>query len=469
MEKKFDKFFNARVVAMIGFSPSPGNLGRSIVINCKRWGYAGKIYGVSPQQGEFEGAKIVNSLKEIPEPVDLALIITKAAIAPQVLLDCAKHGIKNVAITSAGFEEVKTAEGFELAGKVREICLKYDISMVGPNGIATSSTNTGLCLSFMPLSKPPVGKIAFLTQSGGVGTTMLEHLKNDAVPLGKFVSLGNKTMLDEVDFLDYLAEDPETGVICIYLEDLRRGREFLESAKKCQKPVIVYKANISPYGQNAAGTHTAAMANNEQVMDCAFRQAGVIRAKSLIEMFHLAKAFSMPAMKGNRLLVISPSGGLAVILGDLAWKHGFELPPIPREIYDKYMGQRRAGVIDFKNPLDFGDIYSAEIQRNFLRDLLRHDSFDGLCMAYLFRDPAMLKMYMNLNQLQRDIVAEFIETVDTIKKPVGCTLTIPYHLKEEIQARSPYPIFDGVEESVACMATLRDFYRRAEKKKKRNP
>jgi acetyltransferase len=275
-------------------------------------------------------------------------------------------------------------------------------------------------------------------------------------------------MLDEVDFLDYLAEDPETEVICIYLEDMRRGRDFLESARKCMKPVIVYKANITPYGEAAAGTHTAAMKNDEQVMDCAFRQAGVIRAKSLIEMFNLAKAFSLPPMKGNRLLVLSPSGGLAVILGDLAWKYGFELPPIPRELYDKYSGQRRAGVIDFKNPLDFGDIYSAEVQRNFLRELLRHESFDGLAMAYLYRDPEMLKLYMNLNQLQRDIVSEFIETVDTIKKPVGCILSVPYHLKESVQARSPYPIFDNPEDAVACMATLRDYYVRAEKKKKQN-
>ena len=199
-------------------------------------------------------------------------------------------------------------------------------------------------------------------------------------------------------------------------------------------------------------------------MDCAFRQAGVIRAKSLSEMINLAKAFSMPPMKGNRLLVLSPSGGLAVVLSDLAWKHGFELPPIPQELAEKYSAQRRAGVIEFRNPLDFGDIYSAEVQRNFLRDLLAHDAFDGLVMAYLYRDPEVLKLYLTLNQLQRDMVSEYIETIETIKKPIGFMLSVPYHLMEGVQARCKYPIFDNLDNAVECIATLRDCYQILQKK-----
>ena len=464
MARKFDRFFHARSVVIIGLSPSAQNLGRNIVANLKRWRYAGKIYGISPTAGENDGVPIFTSLDQLPEKPELALIFTKAAIVPEILLDCARHGISQVAVSSAGFEETGKPEGIELAARVKTICKEKGIDLVGPNGIATSWTQNGLCLSFMPLDFPPPGKIAFVTQSGGVGTSMCEKMATEAFPLGKLVSLGNKTVLDEVDFLEYFAQDPETDVICIYLEDMRRGREFWEAAKKTTKPVIVYKANISPYGESAASSHTAALKNDVAVMDGAFRQAGVMRAQSLAEMLNLARAFSMPALKGNRMLVVSPSGGLSVILADLAWKHGFQLPPIPQDLLEKYSSQRRAGVIEFKNPLDFGDLYSAELQRNFVREVLAREEFDCLAMAYLYRDPEVLeKYYKTLAQLQRDLIAEFNQTVDMTQKPVGFVLTVPFRIKEQILARSKYPIYDAPEDAVGVLARMRDFYRRLDK------
>jgi len=461
MTRQFDRFFNARVVAIFGLSPNPGNLARNIVMNCKRWKYTGKIFGISLTAGENEGVQIFKSLAELPQTPELALIFTKAAIVPEIIRDCARHGIKHIAVSSAGFEETGKPEGIELAQKLKAICKEKDILLVGPNGIATAWTRSGLSLSFMPLDNPPPGKIAFVTQSGGVGTSMCEKMATEAFPLGKFVSLGNKTVLDEVDFLEYLAQDPDTDVICLYLEDLRRGRQFLEAARNCSKPVIVFKANISPYGESAASSHTAALKNDEAVMDGAFCQAGIIRAHSLAEMLDLARAFAMPPVKGNRLLVLSPSGGLSVIMADLAWKHRFELPPIPQDLAEKYSGQRRAGVIDFQNPLDLGDIYSAEIQRNFLRELMLREDFDCLAMAYLYRDPEVLKFYQTLNQLQRDLVEEFNQTVDMVKKPVGFVLIVPFRAKEQILARSKYPIYDTPEVALKVLARLRDFYQRS--------
>jgi acetyltransferase len=465
MEKKLDGFFNARSVVIFGLSPNPGNLGRNIVANSRRWKYSGNIYGISPTPGENDGVKIYKSLDELPEKPELALIFTKAALVPDIVLDCARQGLKTIAVSSAGFEETGRPEGIELAKKLKDICREKKVLLVGPNGIATANTQNGLCLSFMPLDFPPAGKIAFITQSGGVGTSMCEKMATEAFPLGKFVSLGNKTVLDEVDFLEYFAQDPETEVICIYLEDMRRGREFCEVARRTRKPLIVYKANITPYGQAAASSHTAALKNDEAVMDGAFRQAGIIRARSLAELMTLARAFLMPALKGNRLLVISPSGGLSVILADLAYKHGFQLPPIPRELIEKYSAQRRAGVIDFKNPLDFGDIYSAEIQKNFLRDLLRREEFDGLATAYLYRDPEVLKKYYHtLGQLQRDLVAEFCETIEITGKPVGFVLIVPFRVKEQIMARTKYPIYDMPEDAVNALARMRDYYQALPKK-----
>jgi len=460
MKKEFDRFFDARSIVIIGLSPNPGNLGRNIIANSRRWGYGGKIFGVNPTPGENDEVKIFKSLDELPEKPDLAVIFTKAALAPEILLDCARYGLRHIAVSSAGFEETGKPEGIELAEKMKTICREKGLYLVGPNGIATANTANGLCLSFMPLDVAPKGRIAFITQSGGIGTGMATKMKNDAFPLGKFVSLGNKTVLDEVDFLEYFSEDPDTDIICYYLEDLRRPREFCELAKKVRKPLIVYKANISPYGESAASSHTAALRNDASIMDGAFKQAGILRAHSVSELMNLGRAFLMPPMKGNRLLIISPSGGMAVIMADLAYHYGFELPPIPQDLAEKYSAQRRAGIIEFKNPVDFGDIYSAETQRNCLREILARDDFDGLATAYIYRDPETLKAFKTLTQLQRDLVSEFNETIDTIHKPVGLMMTVPYRYKEELLARSKYPIYDTPEEVVYALAKMRDYCRR---------
>ncbi len=460
MKKEFDRFFNARSVVIIGLSPNPGNLGRNIIANSRRWGYRGKIYGVSPTPGENDGVKIFTSLKELPQKPDLALIFTKAATVPELLLECARHGLKTIAVSSAGFEETGTPEGIALAEKMKTICREKNLLVVGPNGIATANTGNGLALSFMPLDTAPKGKVAFISQSGGIGTSMSTKMKNDAFPLGKFVSLGNKTVLDEVDFLEYFAEDPETEAICVYLEDLRRGHEFMAAAKQAGKPVIVYKANITPFGEAAASSHTAALKNDVSVMEGAFSQAGIIPARSITEMMNLGRAFKMPPMNGNRLLIISPSGGMAVIMADLAYQYGFELPALPADLKEKYTQLRRAGIIELKNPLDFGDIYSAETQRNCLRELLARDEFDALATAYIYRDPEMLKHYQTLTQLQRDLISELNETVEMIKKPIGYMLMVPFRVKEELLARSKYPIYDTPEDAIAVLAKMRDYYKR---------
>ena len=458
MKKDLDLFFSASKVVIFGLSPNPENLARNIIINSNRWGFTGKLFGLSPTPGENQGIKIYNSLEQIPEKPELALVFTKANLVPKILLECANFGIKHIAVSSAGFEETNKPEGIELAQRIKAICKEKGLYLVGPNGIATANTQTGLCLSFMPLEPSAKGNIAFITQSGGIGTSLAVKMASESFPLGKFVSLGNKTILDEVDFLDYFINDAETKVICAFLEDLRRGREFLEVASQSQKPIIVYKANITPYGEKTASSHTASLRNDDQVLEGAFRQAGIIRARSLSELLNLAQSFTLPPIKGNRLLIISPSGGLSVILADLAWKYGFELPPLPKDLIENYSQKRRAGIIELQNPLDLGDLYSAELQKNLIRELLLRDDFDAMVMAYIYRDPEILKFYQSLNQLQRDLVLEFNETLEITKKPIACILAMPTRSKELIAKKSKYPIFDTPETAMHCLATLKIFY-----------
>jgi len=460
MKKDLNLFFSASKVVIFGLSPNPENLARNIIINSKRWNYSGKLFGVSPIPGENQGIKIYTNLSQIPEKPELALVFTKANLVPNILLECADFGIRHIAVSSAGFEETNKPEGIELAHKIKTICKEKGLYLVGPNGIATANTQNGLCLSFMPLEPSAKGNIAFITQSGGIGTSLAVKMASESFPLGKFVSLGNKTVLDEVDFLDYFINDAETKVICAFLEDLRRGREFLEVASHSQKPIIVYKANITPYGEKTASSHTASLSNDDQVLEGAFNQVGIIRARSLAELLNSARGFTLPPIKGNRLLIISPSGGLSVILADLSWKYGFELPPLPEHLVEKYSQKRRAGIIELQNPLDLGDLYSAELQKNFIRELLLTDDFDAMVMAYIYRDPEILKFYQTLNQLQRDLVKEFNETIELTQKPTACILAMPTRSKEPILKKSKYHIFDNPEDAMLALATLRNFYQK---------
>jgi len=460
MNRKLEKFFKAEAVVLIGFSPSPKNLCRNIIANLRRWGYQGRIYGISPYEGENDGVRIYTSLEQLPEKPEVGLIFTRAELVPELLLDCARNQIRHIVISSAGFEETGTEKGLELAGQIKAIAEEKGLYIIGPNCIGTSNTQNGLCLSFMPLDPPPAGKIAFLTQSGGVGTSMATLMRVEAFPLGKFVSVGNKSVLDEVDFLEYFMQDPETETICFFLEDLKRAREFFKTAQKSQKPIILFKAGHTPYGAEMARSHTGALAGDELMIKGACQQAGIVWAESLAGLIYLAKAFQMPPMRGNRLLVASPSGGLSVILADLAWRFGFELPCLPKDIAKKYSQQRRAGIIELKNPLDFGDLYRAEVQRNLIRELLLREDFDGAVMAYIYRDPEVLKLYPTLNQLQRDLILELNETIELVKKPVALVLALPYHSKEEVLARSRYPVFDRPEDALFALACMRDFYQK---------
>ncbi len=459
MKKDFDAFFYARSLVIFGLSPSPANLARNVLANLRRWGYEGKVFGISPRAGENDGVKIYTSLDELPEKPELALILTRAELVPKILLDCAQKGIRHIAVTSAGFEETGKPEGKELAEQVKTICREKGLYLIGPNCIGTANRLNGLCLSFYPLDLPRRGKIAFISQSGGVGTSLSTLMSAEAFPLGKFVSVGNKTVLDEVDFLEYLVEDKETNIICFYLEDLRRGREFIELAKRSAKPVIVYMAGITPYGVESSRSHTGALRNDELVLRGAFRQANVVWAESLVDMLNIARAFQMPPMKGNRLLAVSPSGGLSVVLSDLAWREGFELPPLPKDLVQKYSQHRRAGVIEFKNPLDFGDLYSAELQHKFLLELLSRKEFDGMVMAYVHRDPEVRKLYPSLAQIQRDLVGEFNQLVERTQKPVGFVLISPYPSRPELYAQTVYPIYDRPEDAVRVLAVLRDWWK----------
>ena len=243
-----DRFFKAESVAVVGVSDSPLNLGRTIVLNLLEFRYTGCIYAVGPKGGSFLGHKIYPAVKDIPESVDLAVILVPAVAVPEVLRQCGEKGIQRVVVESGGFSELGP-DRIGLEEAILGILNRYGMRMIGPNGLGIMNRRNGLALPFMPFrAEAPPGKIAVIAQSGGVAAMMINTLAAENLGFSKFASIGNKLDVNEGDLLDYLIGDDETDVVYCYLEGIADGRRLMDIVRRSPKPIVVHKSNQGQSG-----------------------------------------------------------------------------------------------------------------------------------------------------------------------------------------------------------------------------
>jgi len=311
-------------VAVIGVSAKPDNLGRNIVGNLVEYGFNGVVYAVGPSGGTIETRRIYPTVLDIPDSVDLAVIMTPAKTVPGILEQCGQKGVRWAIIETAGFREYGE-EGKQLEDEIVRIANKYDMRFVGPNCIGAISMENGFCVPFPRLRRfVKDGDVSMVSQSGGVGMSVLNLMANEGVGLNKFVSVGNMLNIDAEDMLDYLIEDEGTEVIFVYLESVRDGRKLMEVAKKSTKPILAFKANIGNLGNDIALSHTASLTSDDKVVDAAFQQAGIIRIHDATTLGNNLKILELPPMCGKNLAIISRSGGHAVIAADSCELSGFQ-------------------------------------------------------------------------------------------------------------------------------------------------
>lgn len=321
-------FFAPRSVAVIGASTRPGSVGRAVFANILLHGYSGVVYPVNPKATSILAVKTYPSVLEIPDEVDLAVIVVPSGGIPQVLEECGQKGIKGSVVISAGFKELGS-EGARREQAVLEAARKFGIALVGPNclGIINADPRVSLNASFarrMPLP----GNIALISQSGAIGVAALEYAQAEHIGLSKFVSVGNKADVNENDLLAYLKDDPETDVILLYLEDLTDPKGFIELARVIskEKPLLAIKAGRTEEGAKAASSHTGALAGSDEAYDSLFAQCGVLRVESLEELFGYAMAFAtQPLPKGNRVAIVTNAGGPGIMTTDASIRHGLSL------------------------------------------------------------------------------------------------------------------------------------------------
>jgi acetyl coenzyme A synthetase (ADP forming)-like protein len=311
------KLFDPSSIAVIGASADKTKVGYALTFNLARDGRK-RIYPVNPNHSEIIGLPCYPSVLKINGRIDLALIAVKAEIVPQMIEECAKKKIRNVVVISAGFKETSEA-GAALEARVKRMAKEKKINLLGPNCLGIIDPHTNLNASFSP-GKPMAGHIAFVSQSGALGTAMLDWAIQQDIGFSKFVSLGNEAGLTEVDILEYLAADKETKAILVYLEKISDGRTFIDTIKKItpKKPVVVIKAGRSERGKTAVMSHTGSLAPDDAVFLAACRSANIIVAESIREFYTFAKIFSQGVFRPlKKLIVLTNGGGPSVIAADL--------------------------------------------------------------------------------------------------------------------------------------------------------
>lgn len=310
-------FFNPKAVAIIGASKTPGKIGHALLKNIVSSVYPGKIYPVNPKEKEIAGLACYPSISAVPGPVDLAVLALPANLTPDIAAACGQSGVKNLVVISAGFKETGK-QGLRLEHQLVEICRQYRMRMLGPNCVGFMDTHTPLNASFAA-GFPLEGEIAFISQSGAMVLSILDWSHAVGLGFSKFISLGNKADLNEAHFIENAAADPHTKVILCYIEDVENGPEFLAVARRAsrKKPIIILKSGNSQAGARAASSHTGALAGSNLAYEAAFRQCGIIRARSMPELFDLAVAFAnQPVPRGDRVALVTNSGGPGIIATD---------------------------------------------------------------------------------------------------------------------------------------------------------
>jgi len=367
-------------VAVVGASREPGKVGYSVVKNLIDGGYEGRIYPINPNATEVLELKCYSSVKDVPEVPDVAIIAIPAKFVSGTISELGAGGVKVAVIITSGFAEVGETE---LQRNLIEAARKAGVRLVGPNIFGYYYTPKNLCATFCtPYTRR--GGIALTCQSGGVGMAIIGFTRSRGIGVSAIVGLGNKADANEKDMLEFFAQDENTKVVAMHMEDLKDGRGFIEATKKAttRKPVVVLKVGRSQYGAKAALSHTGALAGEDAVYDAAFRQAGVIRARTLDEFLDWARVLEkLPAPKGENILIHTSAGGLGVILSDACSDQGLKLMEVPKDMMDalsKYVPPFGS----LRNPVDITGSNTPEGNLETMRIILRDPRVDAVIFGY---------------------------------------------------------------------------------------
>jgi acetyltransferase len=377
-----DKIFKPKSVAIVGASDEEGSVGYALVQNLTEHDYKGEVFLVNIRKKEILGRKAYAKLEDIPGEVDLAIIATPAKTVPGIVEDCGKSGIKGVIIVSAGFKEVGQ-EGRLLEEEIKKLRGKYDLRIIGPNCLGIIRPDVGLNATFLD-KYPKSGKISFISQSGALGSAILDWATHENVGFNNFVSIGSMIDVDFGDLIDYFGTDPKTKSILMYIEGIADARQFMSAARHFAKtkPIIVVKSGKFRESAKAAASHTGSMSGEDSVYDAAFKRAGIVRVNEIEDLFNAAEVLgTQPLPKGKRLAIITNAGGPGVMATDSLIINGGELSKLSLKSLSK-LDEVLPSFWSKANPIDLLGDAKSDRYKAAVEACLEDDGVDGLLIIY---------------------------------------------------------------------------------------
>lgn len=372
--------FEPASIAVIGASNDESKWGGRILKNILS-SFRGIVYPVNPKEAVVQGLKSYSSVLDIPGDVEMAMIIVPAQLVLSVAQECGEKGVKGLIVISAGFSETGNA-GAELEKKLVSIVRKYGMRMIGPNTLGIVNEPARLNASIIG-QLPVSGSISFITQSGSLGLALAEWTIDTEIGLCKVISSGNKADVDDIDIIEYLNNDPSTGVIALYVEGITRGRQFIEAVRRVRKPIVAIKTGRSKRGAKAVFSHTGSIAGSDEVYSAAFKQAGILRVDKIDDLFDAALAFScQPLPEGNNVAIFSNGGGASIVAADECERQGINIVDLTGETRE----QIKKIVPEFastSNPIDTAGTVSYKIYKDSIEVLLKDSNVDAIIVIYV--------------------------------------------------------------------------------------
>jgi len=447
MDPSLFPFFNPKGVVIVGASTDPTKLGHTIASNMLRSGYMGVIAFVNLKGGELFGRPIYHTVAEVPDPVDLAVLIVPAPVTPAALTEVAGRGIRAAIISSGGFREAGP-EGAALEEECLEIARAHKMRLIGPNCIGLIDYHLPLDTSFVPLPPPPKGDLALISQSGAICGVIMDWAGERGLGFSRMLSLGNQADITETDMLPGVAEDENTHAITFYIENIRDGRRFVDEATKAarRKPLVAMKVGKSTSGQRAAASHTGALAGAEAAYEAAFRRAGVLRAGTFEEMFDWAVALaSCPTPRGRRIAILTDAGGPGVIAADALEANHLTLAEFTPETLRSLRSLLPAAA-SLHNPVDILGGGTHAMYAGCLRLLLADPGVDGVLV--ILPPPPVDSAEMDAEAM--------IPLIQTASKPVVVALMGGEKIRKaaELFRQARIPEYRFAERAVSALAAL---------------
>jgi acyl-CoA synthetase (NDP forming) len=391
MEKRWsamEAIFNPGAVAVIGASDNPGKLGSHVMKSLTQGRYPGRIYPVNPGKDEIMGIKTYPSLSQVPDTVDLSIIVLPADQVPKIIKECQEKGVKGIVLITAGFKEIEDKRGEVLQKEITELADQSGIKVIGPNTFGIVNLHLPLNASFTPeFSLVEKGGISFVSQSGGMSHLMAFLSLQDKVGFSKIIGLGNRCNVDFAEMVEYLIQDSQTKVIAMYMEGIDHPKRLMEIAKRGirEKPILAYKVGRSSTSDKASQFHTGSLAGKHEIYEGAFKQVGILTVGSSEELLDTAKALTMcPLPNGNKVAVLSGQAGPGMAACDVCEMEGLLIPPFSTET-QKRIEELLPPLAIRTNPVDMGPAwYDSEAIKGIVHTVLEDKNIDAIILCIMF-------------------------------------------------------------------------------------